>query len=605
MKLIPILLLVAFVNYIYLGVATYRLDRRSPVNRLLFALCCAFALWSLAFVFMNSSQHREEALVWYAISALGWSLFSPITLHVAILITHNERYLNPFTLSLIYGTSVVSVFIMIFFLIGPGILTKVPGGWIPSYNISTGLIIAFITWYVLFMTIAGVIYYRWGSRSPFKREKKQMRIIISTSVAALALGSISDNILPALNVQILPLTAPIFGMIWMYGFWYAIRRYRLFAVNTSFAAREIINTMNDHLIMTDYNGAIIQASRHTCEMMGRTESEIRGVPIDLLVAEEARLEQEVALFRSTKLDNIIDEFRLKMKEGGSIPVRLSASALRDSEGDLLGIVFVGYDLRETKKLLEMQRIADIEMEMASVVQSGIFPRTPPSVREWEIAVLFRPVNPVSGDFYDFYVSNGVLDGVSLFDVSGHGVSAGLITMIASSAVRHIFRDCSGLPLDGVMSSFNEALGKEIGHVDNFLTGTLLRFRGASVEYVNAAHTQLLCRRGRDGSVSAINREGGDFRGPLLGIRDAGTSFEQLTFPVFPGDRILLYTDALVECMDAERRPFGQDRLEASFLAAPDGSPEKIIDHIVSDAKRHVNGQALKDDLTIILLKRIA
>ncbi|HOD16394.1 MAG TPA: SpoIIE family protein phosphatase [Spirochaetota bacterium] len=603
MKLIPILLLFACINYLYLGFATYRLDRRSPVNRLLLLLCCAFALWSFTFAFMNSSQFREEALFWYVFSTIGWSLFSPVTLHLALLMTRNERYLNPITITLMYGTSAVSVVIIAFFLIGPDILTKVPGGWVPSYNISLWLMIAFITWYVLFMTIAGIVFYRWGRRSPFKREKKQVKIILSTSLVALSLGSISDNILPALNVQIVPLTAPIFGMIWMYGFWYAIKRYRLLNLNTTIAAKEIINTMRDHLIMTDYNGAVIQASPHTCEAMGRSEEEIRGVPIALLVAEQERLDDEIVRFRTTALASLSDEFKLKMKAGGSIPVRLSASALRDREGDLIGIVFVGYDLRETKKLLEMQRIADIEMEMASLVQSGIFPRNPPSVREWEIAVHFRPVTPVSGDFYDFYESNGRLDGVSLFDVSGHGVSAGLITMIASSAVRYIFRACHDVPLNEVMGLINEALGKEIGHVDNFLTGTLLRFGESGIEYANAAHTQLLCRRGNDGSVSMINRDDGDFRGPLLGIKEEGIFFEQITFSLAPGDQILLYSDALVETMNADRRHFGQDGLADSFRAAPVGSPQETVDCIVRDAERHMNGQPWKDDLTIILLKR--
>ena len=147
--------------------------------------------------------------------------------------------------------------------------------------------------------------------------------------------------------------------------------------------------------------------------MGRSEED-HGVPIALLSRSKAA-DDEIVGFRTTA-GQPERRIQVKMKAGGSIPVRLSASALRDREGDLIGIVFVGYDLRETKKLLEMQRIADIEMEMASLVQSGIFPRNPPSVREWEIAVHFRPVTPVSGDFYDFYESNGRLDGVSLFDI---------------------------------------------------------------------------------------------------------------------------------------------------------------------------------------------
>ena len=489
--------------------------------------------------------------------------FSPVTLHLSLLITRNERYLNKFTILLMYSTSAISVVIIAFFLIGPEILTKVPGGWMPSYHVSPALFLAFISWYVLFITIAGIAFYRWGRRSPFKREKKQMKVILSTSLTALLLGSVSDNILPVLNVHVVPLTAPLFGMIWIFGFWYAIKRYRLLAINTSFAASEIINNMHDHLVMTDFNGAIIHVSAHTCELLGRGEEELTGIPIALIMSEQERLEEEIELFRTTGLNSFSAEYTMKTRKGESVAVRLSGSALRDREGDLMGIVFVGYDLRETKKLLEMQRIADIEMEMASLVQAGIFPLAPPPVREWDIRVVFRPVTPVSGDFYDFYESGGVLEGVSLFDVSGHGVSAGLITMIATSAVRNVFREWSDSPLSLVMGRINEVIRREIGHVDNFLTGTLLRFRDLDVEYVNAGHTQLLCRRG-NGQVSVINREKEDFRGPLLGIRDMDATFDQITFSVSPGDQILIYSDALVETMDAKRNHFGQDRLIEAF-----------------------------------------
>jgi PAS domain S-box-containing protein len=604
LKIIPTLLLFACVCYLYLGIATYRLDRRSTVNRLVLLLCCAFAVWAFSFAFMNSSPDRGVALVWYTISTIGWTLFSPVTLHLSLLITNNDRYLNKYTIPLMYGTSAVSVIIIAFVLIKPHILTKVPGGWMPSYDISPALFIAFISWYVLFLGIAGVAFYRWGRRSPFKREKKQVRVILATSLTALSLGSISDNILPVLNIQVVPLTAPLFGMIWMFGFWYAIKRYRLLTINTSFAASEIINTMHDHLIMTDYRGAIIHVSAHTSELLGRGEEELTGVPIALIVSEQERLEEEIVLFRTSARNSFNAEYIMKNRAGESIPVRLSGSALRDREGDLMGIVFVGYDLRETKKLLEMQRIADIEMEMASLVQAGIFPLAPPSVREWDIMVVFRPVTPVSGDFYDFYESGGVLRGVSLFDVSGHGVSAGLITMIATSAVRNVFREWADAPLNLVMGRINEVIRREIGHVDNFLTGTLLRFSDRDVEYVNAGHTQLLCRRGIGGAVSIINREGDDFRGPLLGIRDMDAAFERITFSVEPGDQILVYTDALVETMNAGKKHFGQDRLIESFKNAPVGNPSETVERIVADAERHMDGLPWKDDLTMILLKRM-
>ena len=189
--------------------------------------------------------------------------------------------------------------------------------------------------------------------------------------------------------------------------------------------------------------------------------------------------------------------------GNTIPVRLSGSALRDSEQDLLGIVFVGYDLRETRKLVEMQRMMDLDMEMAARVQTRILHTEPPQSRDWDLHLVFRPVIPVSGDFYDFYETDGNLHGLSMFDVSGHGVSAGLITMIARSIVFRVFRSSDDIPLDIVLDKINEELIEQIGDIDNFITGTLLRFRGSTRWNISMPDIPGSCAKGRNGRVVSV------------------------------------------------------------------------------------------------------
>jgi sigma-B regulation protein RsbU (phosphoserine phosphatase) len=78
------------------------------------------------------------------------------------------------------------------------------------------------------------------------------------------------------------------------------------------------------------------------------------------------------------------------------------------------------------------------MDMASNVQATLFPPTPPEVNGWDIAFVFRPMAGVSGDMYDFYTEGDTLNGVALFDVSGHGIASGLITMIARTVFQRNF-----------------------------------------------------------------------------------------------------------------------------------------------------------------------
>lgn len=102
---------------------------------------------------------------------------------------------------------------------------------------------------------------------------------------------------------------------------------------------------------------------------------------------------------------------------------------------------------------------------------------------------------ISGDFYDFYSHDDELTGVGLFDVSGHGIASGLVTMIAKSVIFRKFSEGRDLPLHQVLAETNRELQSEIGDVDNYITGVILRFMENTIEYANAAHSDIMVRRG--------------------------------------------------------------------------------------------------------------
>ena len=100
---------------------------------------------------------------------------------------------------------------------------------------------------------------------------------------------------------------------------------------------------------------------------------------------------------------------------------------------------INENLIATNAELENARsIADRDMKMAINVQRSLFPNKPINT-EWDIAIMFKPMSGVSGDFYDFYEARGGgLNGVGLFDVSGHGIASGLITMLAKTIIGRQF-----------------------------------------------------------------------------------------------------------------------------------------------------------------------
>lgn len=261
--------------------------------------------------------------------------------------------------------------------------------------------------------------------------------------------------------------------------------------------------------------------------------------------------------------------------------------------------------REYRESLEKAKVIfERDMRMAINVQKNYLPQKPPHSDEWEIAFEFRPMAGVSGDFYDFYEKDGTVIGVSLFDVSGHGIASGLVTMIAKSIVFRGFANMQNDPLSKVMERINRDLIKEIDTVDNYLTGVLLRFSEASVEYVNAAHPPVLMRSA-NGSVEQVGASDGYLSGRFLGIGSLSGKYDDYSFKIQKGDMLLLYSDCLIDSTNSQKDRYGIERL-SDFLsrANPADSCRKILKEILEDFYWYLETEELPDDLTMILLKRL-
>ncbi|MGL4368539.1 MAG: PP2C family protein-serine/threonine phosphatase, partial [Spirochaetota bacterium] len=258
----------------------------------------------------------------------------------------------------------------------------------------------------------------------------------------------------------------------------------------------------------------------------------------------------------------------------------------------------------TSDLEEMRRAAAFDAAMAAHVQESFLPKRPPHTGKWDISFAFKPMSGVSGDFYDFYYNDDGLWGASLFDVSGHGISSGLISLLARSIISHRFQDGGDDKLTRVMELANGDLIGEIGNIDNYLTGIIVRFNGDMVEYVNAGHSDLLYRLASSRSVKAVEPRAHDFRGSFLGVAEMENDFTMIAFKMAPGDAVLLYSSCLYSSVNSAGEPFGMLRIEESFSKSPgDKSARDMVDSIIKDFFAFTGSERLQDDLTAVLIKR--
>jgi len=250
---------------------------------------------------------------------------------------------------------------------------------------------------------------------------------------------------------------------------------------------------------------------------------------------------------------------------------------------------------------EVER-ADKEIELASFVQKSFYSIKLPDFKNFEVAYYNRPMAGVSGDLYDFFFNKDTLEGFGLFDVSGHGISSGLVTMLVKNIINDEFTKGKKLSLNEVLYIINDRIIVQKGNVENYLTGILARIKGNDIEFVNAGHPNAIVYRKKENKLELIERGSSDETG-VIGIADFPVNFESVTKSFEKGDMILLYTDGTVETMNRNREEFGLERLKRTFLKNSDLPIKEQIENIVDEARTFANRAKITDDITLLIIKK--
>ena len=256
------------------------------------------------------------------------------------------------------------------------------------------------------------------------------------------------------------------------------------------------------------------------------------------------------------------------------------------------------------KLKKEHLLTEIEMDLASEIQKAIFPGKVPDISDWDIAFMTKPYGAVSGDFYDFYCGENSLKGVSLFDVSGHGVAPALITILAKPLLYSHFSNYATAGLGAVLEAVNSDLLDELEEVNLYITGLLLRMNGTEVEYVNAGHPDLLHFQSSSKNVRVITDSSDTFKGHPIGISLRREKYSSLKLSVQSGDFIILYSDGLTESRNYTGEQFGIARLSETIASSNGGDAAAVLHHIIEALNNFTGYIKAADDITIIVAGKI-
>jgi sigma-B regulation protein RsbU (phosphoserine phosphatase) len=250
----------------------------------------------------------------------------------------------------------------------------------------------------------------------------------------------------------------------------------------------------------------------------------------------------------------------------------------------LGYVAARQALQRDETLAEIQK----ELAIARRIQLSILPSEFPNSGRFQVAARYVPMTSVAGDFYDYVLADDARAGLLIADVSGHGVPAALIASmvkLAATSQRSQADDPAAL-LQGMNSALHGNTQSQ------FVTAAYVYLDAQAKEfrYSAAGHPPMLLLR--EGTVIEIAENG-----LMLAAFDFAT-YATAAHPLQPRDRLLLYTDGIIEAANSAGEFFGPEKLSDLLRNTTALSASEAADRIIHSVQTWASSQ--DDDLTVLV-----
>lgn len=248
--------------------------------------------------------------------------------------------------------------------------------------------------------------------------------------------------------------------------------------------------------------------------------------------------------------------------------------------------------RERDVATARARHIEKELELARRIQTSILPSSLPRLPGLAIATRYIPTAQIGGDYYDFHEISDTELGVIVADVTGHGVPAALIASMLKISFAHQ-KDALRDP-EEMLRRINTELAARYSH--HFVTAgyLYLNLETRSAAYASAGHLPICVRSRATGNT----REAISY-GKLLGWPDnfsVGTFRLDLRY----GDRLVLYTDGLVEARNSQLEMYGFPRLYKTIGQFDKLTADESADALIADVALWTGRpNGFEDDLTLV------
>jgi sigma-B regulation protein RsbU (phosphoserine phosphatase) len=258
---------------------------------------------------------------------------------------------------------------------------------------------------------------------------------------------------------------------------------------------------------------------------------------------------------------------------------------------LTNIIVVAIENKRMAKESIRQERAKRELEVASEMQSLLFPSDLPSNNRVDIAGQYQSHQMVGGDYYDYIQLNHEEFVFCMADVSGKGVSAALLMSNFQANLRALI-SYTDLPLTELVHKLNSRVMASADG-EKFITFFIGKYNitNKTLKYINAGHNHPVLTDGKNFQLLGVGCTG-------LGMFDEIPTVEEETIHIHPKSTIVCYTDGLVELENENEEDYGTDRLVDIIHNNYQLKMEELNTLIFQDLEEFRNTRPYMDDTAL-------
>lgn len=354
-------------------------------------------------------------------------------------------------------------------------------------------------------------------------------------------------------------------------------------------------------------------------LITRVIQSLQSVLVTTCEDQSVKIEPEVLSTRQYKEDSIVSEISQFINQ----PVKsLLIVPLFDENSSSIGVILlvnknglsnftepnrnllqilgqqISSIIRDKNLLKEylLKQTIEKEIDVANRIQQKLIPKYPPQISGMDIFAINKPAKTVSGDYYDFlkHDPEGKKIGFVIADVSGKGIPAAMIMSMTRAVLKTQVAD--NYSPANILQRSNSFI---ISDMENNRYVTMfygmLDTETLDFTYSKAGHNPPYWLHADTLAIEEL-----DANGFFVGMFDS-VSYEEKKIRLSPGDKLILFTDGIVEAMNERDEEYGQDRFINIIQKYHYFDAKSLVDKILMDVEDFVGAAPQSDDLTLMIL----